>query len=160
LVWGILIVCLAIALLIGHRFSAPEFPPLPTRPDDPLLLAARDKARASLGQFRDLLLKYPKNGIIKLRFVSNSDQVEYLWAEVLEAREAEYKVRLITPPVTHTGTLERLYVCKEEDIDDWQVTDADGNPYGAFSQRAMFEIARRDGVTLPKKLLDIEKKYK
>jgi uncharacterized protein YegJ (DUF2314 family) len=158
---GIVVVILVLLLLVafGH-YARPEFPPLETKPDDPLLLEARAKARASLDEFRRLLVQYPKTGIIKLKFTSNSNQVEYLWAEVLEPEgDSGYKVRLMTPPVTHTGQLDRLYTCRLDDIEDWQVTDDAGKHYGAFSQRAMFQISRRDGVALPKKLQDIEKFY-
>lgn len=160
---GILVAVVVFAvLLFFFRTARPEFPPLETRPDDPLLAEAREQAKASLPRFRELLKQYPKDGIIKLRFVSNSGQVEYLWAEVLEppVEGSDYKVRLMTPPVTHSGTLERLWTCREEDIEDWQVTDESGGHHGAFSQRAMFRIARRDGVKLPKKLEDIEKLYR
>ncbi|TAL32776.1 MAG: DUF2314 domain-containing protein [Alphaproteobacteria bacterium] len=158
---GIIIaVTVFVLLAVFAGYARPEFPPLETKPDDPLMLEAREKARGSLGEFRRLIGQYPKTGIIKLRFVSNSDQVEYLWAEVLEPLgQDSYKVRLVTPPVTHTGQLDRLYTCREDDIEDWQVTDDQGQHHGAFSQRAMFRIARRDGVALPKKLQDIEKLY-
>jgi len=97
----------------------------------------------------------------KLRFVSNSDQVEHLWAEVLEVlSDEELGVRLVTPPVTHSGPLDRLYRCDIEDIEDWQVRDAQGKVHGGFSQRAMFAIARRDGVKLPRKLLEQEHEYR
>ncbi|MEZ0224768.1 MAG: DUF2314 domain-containing protein [Alphaproteobacteria bacterium] len=156
----LIVIILALVLVFAAGYGRPEFPPMETKPDDPLLLEAREKARGSFSEFRRLLAQYPKAGIIKLKFTSNSDQVEYLWAEVLEAEgEAAYKVRLMTPPVTHTGQLDRLYTCKEDDIEDWQVTDDKGQHHGAFSQRAMFKIARRDGVALPKKLQDIEKLY-
>lgn len=44
-------------------------------------------------------------------------------------------------------------------IEDWQVRDALGQVHGAYTQRAMFAIARRDGVKLPPKLRDIEQEY-
>lgn len=161
LIGVIVLVLVVVALLaVFAGYARPEFPPLETKPDDPLMMEAREKARGSLGEFRKLIAQYPKTGVIKLRFVSNSDQVEYLWAEVLEPEgESAWKVRLVTPPVTHTGQLDRLYTCKDDDIEDWQVTDDTGQHHGAFSQRAMFKIARRDGVALPKKLQDIEKLY-
>jgi uncharacterized protein YegJ (DUF2314 family) len=156
---AILAVIALFVLLILFGYARPEFPPLQTEPGDPLLLEARQQARSSLPELRRLIVQYPKNAVLKLTFVSNTDQVEYLWAEVLERREAEYQVRLVTPPVTHAGRLERLYICKEDDIEDWQVTDDAGKHYGGFSQRAMFKIARRDGVALPQKLREIEKLY-
>jgi hypothetical protein len=55
--------------------------------------------------------------------------------------------------------LERLYRCPLGDVEDWQVRDKAGAIHGGFTQRAMFAIARRDGVRLPKKLLQHEREY-
>ncbi len=97
---------------------------------------------------------------VLLRFVSSSDQVEHLWAEVLEVLgDAELGVRLVTPPVTHAGPLDRLHRCTLYDVEDWQVRDTSGKIHGGFTQRAMFAIARRDGARLPKKLVEHEREY-
>ncbi len=161
--WGVLVfVLFAVGVFVALRVISPrpEFPPLETVPDDPLLLAAQEKARAGLPQFQDLFAKYPQNALVKLRFVSNSDNVEHLWAEVKnQVSGSEYDVLLVTPPVTHSGRLERRYVCATDDIEDWQITTDDGDILGGFTQRAMFEIARRDGVKLSNKLQKIEKLY-
>ncbi|HEX7025643.1 MAG TPA: DUF2314 domain-containing protein [Gammaproteobacteria bacterium] len=147
-------------LFARWRSSRPEFPPLATSPDDPLMVEALAKAKGSLDEFKRLLKEPKQDALIKIRFVSSSNEVEHLWAEVLEVLgENELGVRLITPPVTHSGQLDRLWKCSYEDIEDWQVRDSNGGVHGGFSQRAMFAIARRDGVKLPKKLLEQEKEY-
>lgn len=151
---------IAVWLYMRWRSPQPEFPPLNTSPDDPLMIAALEKARASLGQFIGLVRQSTDGALVKLRFVSNSNQVEHLWAEVLEVvSENEVGVRLVTPPVTHSGHLDRLYRCILQDVEDWQVRDSEGKLHGGFSQRAMFAIARRDGIKLPKKLLKVEAEY-
>ena len=158
----ILFAALAVAvwLFVRWRSPRPDFPPLNTAPDDPLLLEAVEKAKASLGEFRWLLNEPKQDALVKIRFVSSSNQVEHLWAEVLEMLgENELGVRLVTPPVTHTGQLERLWRCSFDDVEDWQIRDAAGRVHGGFTQRAMFAIARRDGVKLPKELLEQEKEY-
>ena len=148
-------------LFMRWRLPRPEFPPLQTSPDDPLMLEAMAKGKATTGQFLELLRAPRQHALVKLHFVSNSNQVEHLWAEVLEVlSDQELGVQLVTPPVTHTGQLDRLYRCKVEDIEDWQVRDSHGKLHGGFTQRAMFAIARRDGVTLPKKLQDVEGEYR
>jgi uncharacterized protein YegJ (DUF2314 family) len=156
----------AIAFAVGvymfarWRSPRPEFPPLQTNPDDPLLLKAMADAKASLPEFLSLARARPDTGLVKLYFVSSSNQVEYLWAEVLEVvNDDELKVRLVTPPVTHSGELDRLYICQFSEIEDWQVRDGDDKIHGGFTQRAMFAIARRDGVILPKKLRELEREY-
>jgi uncharacterized protein YegJ (DUF2314 family) len=124
------------------------------------MIEAWEKATRSLAKFRDLVAAPNQHALIKLRFVSSSEQVEYLWAEVVEVLpDDEFGVRLVTPPVTHSGALDRLWRCTSEDIVDWQVRDTNGKIHGGFSQRAMFAIARRDGVKLPRRLWEHEKEY-
>ena len=150
----------AVWLFLRWRSPRPDFPPLNTSPDDPLMQEALAKAKASVGQFMSLVKGPRESALVKLYFVSNSNQVEHLWAEVLEViNEQELGVRLVTPPVTHTGQLDRLYRCKVDDVEDWQVRDLEGKVHGGFTQRAMFAIARRDGVKLPRKLLQHEREY-
>ncbi len=147
-------------MFVRWRSPRPDFPPLPTAPDEPLLLDAMKKARSSVSEFLELARARPETAVVKLHFTSNSNEVEHLWAELVEAPGPDgLQVRLVTPPVTHSGELDRLYTCKIEDIEDWQVRDADNKIRGGFTQRAMFAIARRDGVKLPKKLLEIEREY-
>lgn len=152
---------LAIWLFVRWRSPRPDFPPLETSPDDPLMVEALAKARATVDEFLQLVREPKESALVKLRFESNSNQVEHLWAEVLEVLgDKELGVRLVTPPVTHSGELDRLHRCNLNDIEDWHVRDAQGKVYGGFSQRAMFAIARRDGVKLPRKLLEIEHEYR
>ena len=139
----------------------PEFPPLLTKADDPLMLEAMENARASLPDFVALLRAAPRHALVKLCFLSNGDQVEHLWAEVLGAPvDDKLEVRLVTPPVTHTGRLNRLRTLAFSEIEDWQVRDADGKIHGGFTHRAMYAIARRDGIELPPKLRKAEDDYR
>ena len=122
---------------------------------------AFDQARASIDEFVALLRAPHQHAVIKLRFVSNSNQVEHLWAEVLGPPAGEtIDVRLVTPPITHSGRLDRLCTCALADVEDWQVRDASGAIHGGFTQRAMYAIARRDGIQLPRKLLKHEDRYR
>ena len=147
-------------LFVRWRSPRPDFPPLQTAPDEPLLLEAMARAKATSSEFLALARARPETAIVKLHFVSNSEQVEHLWAEVVEVlSDDELKVRLVTPPVTHRGELDRLYDCQLSDVEDWQARDASDKIRGGFTQRAMFQIARRDGVKLSKRLQEIEKEY-
>lgn len=154
-------VVVAVWLFVRWRSPRPDFEPLTTSPDDPLMVDALAKAKATVNQFLKLIRAPKESALVKLYFLSNSNEVEHLWAEVLEVLDdAELGVRLVTPPVTHSGELDRLYRCNVADIEDWQVRDAQGKVHGGFSQRAMFAIARRDGIKLPRKLLDVEHEYR
>lgn len=150
---------------VRWRSPRPDFAPLETSPDDPLMMAALQKARASLPEFRRLLGEARQSALVKVPFVSSSEQVEHLWAEVLgvvdgeDASSAVLEVRLVTPPVSHSGKIERLVRKRLDEIEDWQVRDAAGHVHGAYTQRAMFAIARRDGVRLPSQLREIEQEY-
>lgn len=164
-IWIGLGVIAAIWIWLRWRSPRPEFAPLQTAPDDPLMLAALDKARASLPEFLHLLEGERESALVKVRFLSSSEQVEHLWAEVLRVVEGEdgrrpiLEMRLVTPPVTHAGTVERLLQQPLDQIEDWQVRDAQGRVHGAYTQRAMFAIARRDGVKLSPKLREVEQDY-
>lgn len=83
--WVVVFIVLGAAFWFA-RYARPEFPPLETRPDDPLMIEAREKAIASVPEFKTLFDKYPGDALIKLRFVSNSGQTEYLWSEVLSRK--------------------------------------------------------------------------
>lgn len=151
---------IGLAVCLNVVSPLPEYAPLMTDPDDPLMIEAEEKAKATLPQFFELYEKFPENALVKLFFVSNTDQVEHLWAEVL-GREGEdsLKVRLVTPPVTHKGTIERLYTCTIADLEDWAVQDDGNRIYGGFSERAMFKIAEKQGIRLPKKLMARKDQY-
>jgi uncharacterized protein YegJ (DUF2314 family) len=147
-------------LILSWLFRRPDFPPMQTSPDDPFMLQAQQKAKASIPQFLNLLRQPKDSALIKLHFVSDTGEVELLWAEVKEVlSDRELGVEMVTPPVTHAGKLDRFYRCKIEDVEDWQVRDTQGKLFGGFTQRAMFAIARRDGVKLPKRLLELERSY-
>jgi len=157
----IIVLFIVAGICIYNRFisPSPKFPPLETDPDDPLLLKAMDKAKSTFSEFRELFEKYPDDAFVKLYFESNTGTVEHLGAHVECIDGDELNVLLITPPVTHKGHLDRSYVCKFDDLEDWQITDVEGNIYGGYTQRAMFEIAKREGVELPKELKEMELKY-
>jgi len=156
------IALLIIAAYLFYRlyYARPDFPPLPTDPDDPLLKEARDKARESLPQMLDLYKSFPEQSLVKIKFISNSDQVEYLWGELKEVQGNKAKVFLVTPPVSHSGKLDRNMEVDIDKFEDWQITDTEGNKYGGYSQRAMFKIARQKYGKLPRKLAKVEALYK
>ncbi len=118
-----------------------------------MLVDAPAKARASTDRLLSLTRQFAPRALVKPGFVGSSGQVEHLWAEALEMPgDAQPGVRLATPPMTHTGRLDRLRRCPVDDIEDGQVRADDGRIHGGFSRRAMSVIAARDGVELPEKL--------
>ena len=129
--------------------NVPKYPPLAIDDDDPAMLAAMEKARGSLERFRGLFAAKPKDSQVKIPFATNGGKIEHLWAEVLNFGEASVTVRYLTPPVSHTGTLERMHEHPTSDIEDWMVIDQQGQFHGGYTQRVMFERARKEWGSLP-----------
>ena len=123
------------------------------------MLEATLKAKESVARFRELAGQ-PNRGIrVKIPFVSSSGTTEFLWAEVLSFRDSQMEVRYLTPPVTHTGRLERLHTHPVSDLVDWQVELGSGNYAGGYSMRVMFGRGREQWGSLPPELAAEEKKY-
>ena len=141
------------------RSPRPKYAPLAIPPDDPLMLAAVERARATLPEFRGLLAASQGTASVKCPLVTSSGTVEHVWAEVLEHAGNQVKVRLVTPPVTHTGPLERLHTKSLDELEDWQVTLPDGKMRGGFTMRVMFTRGREHWGSLPPELEELERKY-
>jgi len=155
------VVILAVVYIWWRFFyiARPIFPPLSIAPDDPLMREAMLKAKESIARFRELASQ-PNRGLrVKIPFVSSSATTEFLWAEVLSFRDSQMEVRYLTPPVTHTGRLERLHTHPVSDLVDWQVESESGKYSGGFTMRAMFLRGREQWGSLPPELEAEEKKY-
>jgi uncharacterized protein YegJ (DUF2314 family) len=132
--------------------NIPKYPPLAIDDNDPAMLAAQEKARASLDRFRALFDEKPKESQVKIPFATSSGQLEHLWAEVLKLSQTSMTVRYLTPPVSHTGKLERVHDHALSDIEDWVVIDQQDQIQGGYTQRVMFERAREEWGGLPPEL--------
>jgi uncharacterized protein YegJ (DUF2314 family) len=157
----VLLCCLGIVAALWWRFrlARPAVPPMRLANDDPLIVKAIETAKGSTDRFGELLDGAHKAAHVKVALTTSSGEVEHLWAELLERRGDQLQVRLITPPVTHTGTLERLHTLAMDELTDWQVELADGQFAGGFTMRAMFIRAREQGLELPRELLELEQRY-
>lgn len=153
---------LVAAVFIWWRFfyvARPAFPPLSIAPDDPLMREAMAKAKDTIPRFRELAAQ-PNRGLrVKVPFVSSSGTTEYLWSEVLAFHDSQMDVRYLTPPVTHTGQLERLHTHPVRDLVDWQVELDSGKYAGGYTMRVMFVRGREQWGDLPPEILAEEKKY-
>ncbi len=157
----VLVVAIA-ALFLWWRFlyiAGPEMPPLSIDPDDPLMAEAMRKAADTIPRLRELHAQ-PNNGVrVKVPFVTSSDTKEFLWAEVLSLNSEQMQVRYLTPPVTHTGRLERLHTHPVSDLVDWQVELPDGKYIGGYTMQVMFIRGREQWGELPPQLQAEESKY-
>jgi uncharacterized protein YegJ (DUF2314 family) len=160
LLFAIIAAVIVIAFL-WVRFASPnpEFPPLAIDDDDPEMKEARSKAQASTAEFVSLFRQYPEGAMVKWPFITSSGRTEYLGAEALSIDGDSIKIRLTTPPVSHTGPLERLHTVPLKEIVDWIIVTPGDKRKGGFSMRVMFKAARKQWGDLPDGLKQEESKY-
>lgn len=139
--------------------NRPRVPPLAISDDDPLMIEARQKAKESVPQMLELFIGAKDATRVKIPFVTSSGTTEYLWAELLAVDRDSISVRYMTPPVTHTGRLERLHTHRIADIVDWVVTSDPDRYIGGYTMRVMFRRGREQWGSLPPELLREESKY-
>jgi uncharacterized protein YegJ (DUF2314 family) len=151
---------LALFLWLRLRSPRPEFPPLEVGNDHPKIRAAVDQARERIDEFQRHVADAPERCIVKFALTTSSEAIEHVWAEVVEVDWPRLQVRLVTPPVTHQGRMERLREITAEEIEDWQAILEDGQIRGGFTQRAMYHIAREQWGELPPDLAEAEKHYR
>jgi len=156
-----LIVAVAAMFLLYRyfRIARPKFPPLVIDLDDPLMNEAMQKAIESIPYFRALQAQNGNVASVKVPFVTSSGDKEFLWAEVLSLSGDQMEVCYLTPPMTHTGRLERLYTHPVADLVDWQIQRPSGEYAGGYTMRVMFTRGREQWGKLPPELEDEEKKY-
>jgi len=97
---------------------------------------------------------------VKVPFVSSSGETEHIWTELLRVDGQTIDVRYITPPVTHSGKLERLHTHPITDIEDWVITKDPDHYVGGFSMLVMFRLGREKWGELPPELAAEESKYR
>jgi len=132
--------------------NVPRYPPLAIDDDDPAMVAATAKARASLNRFREFVAAGVRESQVKVPFVTSAGEHEHLWAEVLTLTDASITVRYLTPPVSHTGKLERVHEHPISDVEAWLAITDNGEIHGGYTQRVMFERARELWGSLPREL--------
>jgi uncharacterized protein YegJ (DUF2314 family) len=139
--------------------NRPVLPPLVIDNSDPLMIEAHRKAQDSIPQMLELFSEAKDFTRVKIPFTTNSGETEHLWAELLSVEGSKINVRYMTPPVTHTGKLERLHTHALSDIEDWLVTKDPTKYIGGYSMRVMFQRGRELWGDLPPKLREEEAKY-
>lgn len=89
---------------------------------------------------------------MKLAFDTDGGEREHVWAEVLDVSGDVITARIVTPPVTHRGSLPERIDLPLADLEDWQVFLPDGRIRGGFSTQAMAAACERDGRPVPRAL--------
>jgi uncharacterized protein YegJ (DUF2314 family) len=120
---------------------------------------AIERARGTLDQLRHLHSAPNTSVRVKVPFLTSAGVRELLWADVRRLGEEDVEVLYLTPPVTHTGRLERIHVHPIADVVDWQVELPDGAYRGGFTMRVMFTRGREQWGSLPAELEAEERRY-
>lgn len=134
-----------VAAWLLRKVFFPSIPPvLQHSPDDPLMLAAKEKARASLSTFRTLFQRSPSECSAKFPVLTDTGTTEYLWAQVTAWEGDKLTLQYLTPPVTQEAPMPASAVRSEAELVDWLVELPEGRLRGGFSHRAMLDVIKRD----------------
>jgi len=130
-------------------------------PDDPLIVAAAEKARATLPQFEELLKLYPRFSSLALGPIGVNGEVTPVLVKGKLADGSGYVVRKARTENGQTIEEGEEFTAKISDIVDWIVYESKKRDriHGGYTLRAVMDIARRDEVYIPRHALEREKKF-
>lgn len=134
-------------------------PVTPIAQDDPLWVAALQKARETISLLRELQLKHKGEIAVKFPFRTDKGETEHLWGRLLDLRERDTWLTVLTPPIAHEGIRPEHVKVPVADLEDWQLDLPDGKIRGGFSTKAQMEIYRHDRRVLPMQIRDREKDF-
>ncbi|MDE1151464.1 MAG: hypothetical protein PW788_02910 [Micavibrio sp.] len=130
-------------------------------PDDPLIVAAAEKSRATLPQFEELLKLYPQFSSLALGPIGPNGEVTPVLVKGKLADGSGYIVRKARTEKGQTIEEGEEFTAKTGDIVDWIVYESKKRDriHGGFTLRAVVNIARRDEVYIPAHALAQERKF-
>ncbi|MCC7037965.1 MAG: DUF2314 domain-containing protein [Alphaproteobacteria bacterium] len=120
------------------------------KPDDPLMIAAAEKARTLLPLFDTLREKYPRYSSLALGPIREDGDT----TPALVRRKVDDGYIVCRAENRKDGTAVETgeeFLVKTEDIVDWIVYESEKKDriYGGYTLRAVVEIAERDGFFVP-----------
>lgn len=142
---GMLFVGAVVVAFLAYRRSAATTSPVPFSSDDPDMAAARAKARATIGEFRELYASNREAAQVKVPVTASSGVLEWMVGDVIDLTDFNVTVRLRGRPATHNGTFQPVQVFPVREIADWLVVTSDGKYRGGFTQRVHFDRMRHTG---------------
>lgn len=149
--------------LVWDRLLFPDFlspGSIPVADDDPLMLEALAKARATMAQFLRLYPDHQTDSIVKFLLVTDSGVKESVWADLVEIIGNDARVYIRTPPVHQTAPLERARTVPVAEIIDWQIEFRDGTLRGGFTNQALFRVFERENGYLPASIIPHISRFK
>ena len=130
-------------------------------PSDPLIVAAAEKARATLHRFDALLLQYPKFSSLALGPIGDNGKINPALVRGRTEGGGYLVRRARTGAEGKTVEEGDEFEVQPAEIVDWIVYESERKEriHGGFTLRAVMDIARRDGVYIPKHALLQEQKF-
>ncbi len=121
----------------------------PIAPDDPLWVKALQRSRETIPLLRELQVQHKGEIAVKFPFQTDTGATEHLWGRLLDLRERDMWVTVLTPPIAQKGVPPQHLKVPVADMEDWQLDLPDGKVRGGFSTRAQILIYKREGRVLP-----------
>ena len=111
------------------------------RTDDPLMLAAEEKARMTLDRFlAELYPEHAQDSMIKFTYTNAEREIEKIWGDLLSYHDGKAEVYVRTVPLAPKPDFETKMTADISDIVDWSVEMRDGTLRGGFSNLELFKI--------------------
>jgi uncharacterized protein YegJ (DUF2314 family) len=129
----------------------------PISAEDPLMLEAFRKARASIDVLRAHAGGAQQAGV-KFPVRNAAQEIEHVWGELESVEEEHLVARVVTPLIEGPTPTEPMVVPLAE-LEDWQMFLDDGSIRGGFTTQAQIAIARREGHPIPKNVLTQEGRF-
>jgi hypothetical protein len=125
-------------------------------PEDPIILAAVERVRASLPELAERWTRRSGPVFVKFPFATDGGATEYLWGELLAIEGEDFRADIGTPPVTHGGRLPEFVSMPLAALRDWIEPMADGRARGGYFSRAEISYCRFHKQPVPEQMLAME----
>jgi uncharacterized protein YegJ (DUF2314 family) len=150
--WIGIVLLVLIGFVIVHAVYERLFPDpfdyigtMAVRNDDPLMLAAEEKARTTLDRFlAELYSEHAQDSMVKFSYTNADGEIEKIWGDLLSYRDGKADVYVRTLPLAPKPDFESRMTVDISDIVDWSVEMRDGTLRGGFSNLALFKIYERE----------------
>jgi hypothetical protein len=116
--------------------------------NDPLMVEAARKARASLPRLRELFAAHPKDTLVKIPFDAGEGAHEIIWCELKSLEADAMEVEMADQPRRDRGKFGGRRRLSMEDLQDWYVEEPGGAIRGAYSLRAIAAHLQAHGIEI------------
>jgi hypothetical protein len=93
---------------------------------------------------------------VKFPFVTDSDQTEHVWGELLAIEGEEFRADIGTPPITHGSELPEFVSMPLSSLRDWIEPLEDGRARGGYFSRAEIAYCLFHKQPVPEQMLAME----